>query len=676
MTDHPLRCVSHFFGRVIHDDNDQISFRWPVSKQLAVDIGSCNYHYRRVYICVRRISSQAEGTRLRGIHQKKKTRLAATTTTHTAEENTSTAIMSMDKEYIEERVAFIVDPDQPTQFIPRISVSKTTDRVGRAKVEKTFRQFQTEDIQRVLDFENVPDPPPDGPMMHGEGPDPNSLTFPQRHVTIRGGFLFYFDLKDASGTGQSHYVTYHGPPLGVIPLEKVKVELPPGGRRVFREHAQTDARTGYELMIMHRPDAGKEDTGRPHAFIAAESLSARDKWVAAIRARSSIDSPTKLRAVAYGGGVTDPSLLTKPAEILKQKEAAKKEAAAAAAAGERGDRDRRGSSGGGMDSSSGHNEKGNKRSGGTRKGKRQTTDRSGKGDKGDGGEDAVVQEALQEFGKNNFSEKTWIDNYFETHTEHDATLRCRQMEQWQDSIKKGLKNAVLEQYEYFVEASGEMTKMGREVVDLKTLVETQLETVKEMKEIDFSTAIRDPADDNASDGGEDLFNDKRGRKGGRRQSLDKFGDDGSDLSSVSSYGDDDVGGKGGRGVSGDGPQFRDEQSKEGVIEIPSFFDDATEEIMAFVKESRYSDATELWAKAKKEVTDVMQQVRLSQCLFFFSFAYSRCLFSAHFKFSSLRCTNPSTLYSFVRNLPTSFIARKPIGQFLNEEAVLTNANVD
>ena len=38
---------------------------------------------------------------------------------------------------------------------------------------------------------------------------------------------------------------------GVIPLDKVRIEFPPGGRRVFREHAQSEARTGYELAILH-----------------------------------------------------------------------------------------------------------------------------------------------------------------------------------------------------------------------------------------------------------------------------------------------------------------------------------------------------------------------------------------------------------------------------------------
>ena len=122
----------------------------------------------------------------------------------------------------------------------------------------------------------------------------------------------------------------------------------------------------------------------------------------------------------------------------------------------------------------------------TRKGKRGAGIGKDK-KKGDGGEDITIQDVLKEFGRSNFSEQTWIDNYFELHSDMDASSRCRLMEKQQDAIKRGLKGAVLEQYEYFVEASGEMTKMGREVVDLKTLVETQVETIKEMKEIDLAT---------------------------------------------------------------------------------------------------------------------------------------------------------------------------------------------
>lgn len=477
----------------------------------------------------------------------------------------------VDKEFVEERVAFIVDSKHVDQFIPRISVIKTIDRVGRAKVEKNFRAFSTEDISRVLDFDNVEDPPPDGPMMHGEG-GLNDMKFPKRHMCLRGGFLFYFDLNDVSGTGQSHYVHYHGPPIGVIPLDKVRIEFPPGGRRVFREHAQTDARTGYELVILHE---SRDEGARPPAFIAADSLVLRDKWANAIKARSAIDAHTSLRPQLFG---QEETFATKPTEILKEKESKMKEKQEK----ESGKRDNR------------------------RKGRRASVT-GGKDDKGDG-EDNAIGEALQEFGKNNFVEKAWIDNYFENFNEIDAEQRARQLEQWQEAIKKGLKNAVLEQYEYFVEASAEMTKMGQEVVDLKTLVETQVETIKEMKEIDFTGVLGDPTDGNASEAEAGIFNERR-RGIGRNKSAGSIDFESDDNSSVSSFGGDKQENGTGPVANGQEVKFRDPESKEGAIEVPSFLEDAAEEILAFAKESRYTDATELWAKAKEEMTEIMKQVR-------------------------------------------------------------------
>jgi len=163
-------------------------------------------------------------------------------------------------------------------------------------------------------------------------------------------------------------------------------------------------------------------------------------------------------------------------------------------------------------------------------------------------------------------------------------------------IKKGHKTAILEQYEYFVEASAEMTKMGREVGELKNMVETQVETVKEMKEIDFGlTSNLDDGDENASYT-DDMFNDARKSGGIAKRRLD---DDKSDASSVSSNG-----GEPPRFETG--LKFRDADSKNGVIEIPSYLDDSVEEITAYVKESRYTDATNLWAKAKHQVSEILQ----------------------------------------------------------------------
>lgn len=46
-------------------------------------------------------------------------------------------------------------------------------------------------------------------------------------------------------------------------------------------------------------------------------------------------------------------------------------------------------------------------------------------------------------------------------------------------------------------------------------------------------------------------------------------------------------------------------SSSGHIEIPPWIGDVTEEVSAFIKESRYSDATELILKAKAEVSDIL-----------------------------------------------------------------------
>lgn len=468
----------------------------------------------------------------------------------------------LDKEFVDERVTYTVNSERLDHYIPRISVAKTSGASGR--VEKSFRPIEPSDMARILDFEGVSDPPPDGPMMHGEI-NGNDMDFPSRHFCIRGGFLFFFDLNDVSGTGQSHYVEYHGAPIGVIPLDKVTISLPPGGRRVFREHAQTNARTGYEIAILHGASSEGE-VNRPPAFIAAKNLKLREQWANAIKARASVENHTKLRAVLAYQGVDDVGLSSKPQDLLKRSRNKQDPTA-----------------------------KGKDPKNRTRK---QRTRTANADDQGDSNE-SLVQEALQDFGKSAFNEKAFIDNYFEKYSEQDAEDECRRMAKRQAAIKKGLKTAVLEQYEYFVEASGEMTKMGKEVGDLKNMVETQVETVKEMKEIDFGIASNvEDGDDDASYA-DDMFND--GRKGSRRR-FDNMSDDQSDASSVSSNG-------GAAPKFESGLKFREADSKEGVIEIPAFLEDSAEEIMAYVKESRYTDGTDLWAKAKQEVTGIMQLVR-------------------------------------------------------------------
>jgi len=139
---------------------------------------------------------------------------------------------------------------------------------------------------------------------------------------------------------------------------------------------------------------------------------------------------------------------------------------------------------------------------------------------------------------------------------------------------------------------------------LKTLVETQVETIKEMKEIDFSSAVLEPVDENASENG-DLFQDRR-KPPRRKKAAGQYGDDDSDVSSVSS--EEDASLRNDRVVgTTTTPAFSDTGPEKVTIEIPSHLEDVTEEILAYVKESRYTDATDLWEKSKQEINDIMQQ---------------------------------------------------------------------
>lgn len=192
-------------------------------------------------------------------------------------------------------------------------------------------------------------------------------------------------------------------------------------------------------------------------------------------------------------------------------------------------------------------------------------------------------------------------------------LHCKfsdQMEHWQANIKKKLKAAVLEQYEYFVQASGEMTTMGREVSSLKSLVQTEMESIREMKEIVFSTAL-------PQYGKDEVEMIEENEKGSNVLSgfLDDVESEISSINDFSARGDRLMNG-GGRGYGGRGGQ-PDEQNDDPAhaIEVPTWLEDVGEEISAFVKECRYSDAVDLWTKAKSEVTELFEKV--SSFVFFF-----------------------------------------------------------
>lgn len=312
----------------------------------------------------------------------------------------------------EEQVAYNPDPDNPMNYIPRISVATTK---ASGKVEKSFRLFEASDMERVCDYDNVEVAPPDGNLMVGEDDGNGGLQFPTRHCCLRANFVFFFDMDDVDQSGP--YASYHAPPLGVIPLDNVEMEFPPGGRRVFREHAHTDARNGYEFVVYHDPPelagaAGGDDdptekkeveggdgeeggeggggeaktdgpprpAARPPVFLVALTLGERQQWADAISSRSKkLGQPTMLRAsysTSRSGG-KDKAGVASVRQDAQDRRKAKQ-------AGEKGK----------------------------------------EGAQYDAEGATEISAAVNEFGIHNFSEVKWMDTFFENHQYYDAPDKC------------------------------------------------------------------------------------------------------------------------------------------------------------------------------------------------------------------------------------------------------------
>jgi hypothetical protein len=500
----------------------------------------------------------------------------------------------------DERILYVPDSSHPGRFFPQISSSGTT------------RAFEPEDMARVLDYESVTQAPMDGNLMHGEDRGPEGLQFPMYHFCLRGGFLFYFDVEDVDEES-GNYATYAAPPLGVVPLDKVTVEFPPGGRRVFREHAQTDARNGYELVILHAPQGEYEGQIRPPSFLVADSLGHREKWTTALRSRADISKPTLLRG-GYStmqrsgpsgqpaapppttAAVKTPSAEAEPAEAADASLATngKKsfadpqlEAAATAAAAATP-----------TTTTAAMSSRASKKTSAAKKREARIIQEQVMGVS----DDAELANAVVEFGVSDFSEREWMANFFQIHNDFDAPAKCRQMELFQIEMKKSLKGAVLEQYEYFVQASGEMTTMGREVSSLKSLIETQVEAMKEMKDIDFSGSLFEEKEDKNNESG--VFEPprlNRRRKGNSKELEESFE---SQISSVEEESSERIGQGDEMGVNES--NMLDENDVP-PIQVPDWLEDVEEEISSAVRECRYNDAIELLTKAKHELADLVDK---------------------------------------------------------------------
>jgi len=537
-----------------------------------------------------------------------------------------------------EKVTFAASPLNNGEFIPLVEVGGSATTGNHDNHDNT-RPFGASDLARILDFPNMPSPPPpSAPHGHLEfemDDDDQTIRddappkFPKRFFCLRGSFIFYFDLADVAlhdprrRHGQELPEFLNGP-IGVIPLERTTVEFPPGGRRVFREHANTDATQGYELMIRHVParssstlnnadHAGAEgEMGRSGgakitkrrapAYLVMDSLGQRDAWAEAIRIRAeAYRKETKLRSTGDGvssimeGGMMEIDGIEGGGGgeiVASSRSRTRSKSSSPSRGGNVGLR----SIGGDISLLAGIIEE------------KEQTD---------------IKEALRTFGSQTFfHEKEWLHDYFKNHDEEEGRELCYKMERWQVSIKKGLRGAVLEQYEYFVEASKEMTQMGREVASLKELVQKQVEMFESMKRINFNLDVdlsrpggglhgdaekgenatiedettRDSSDDDDDEDNDDDEKEDNDNLEGENEASKRSPSSRKQQKSVRARK---------RAVTSPTSKSSISKRSNSTIDIPVWIDDTVDEISALVKEYRYSEAAELLMKAKLEVRDIL-----------------------------------------------------------------------
>ena len=490
----------------------------------------------------------------------------------------------------------------------------------------------------------------------------SGLIFPKRYAKLVGGYIFLSkpqqqnanqqqlkittndELKKAAhaaNNAASGATTVGGGDVGLkivcIPLQGCSVEFPPGGRRVFREHAHTGARKGYEMAIRVKVGKGGSITNAANSsssndnnaaassdtiininnnintatvmtcYIILDSLGQRESWASAIRARCDVghNKLTLLRP----GGIAGSRLMSVDDTYYSGDTIG----IGIGGKGEQQQQKKQKSQYGSRGESSSSSSLVNNPS--------SLTIHSKKVSSGNIDLDA----AIENFGISGFNEQKWVNEWLRQHPVSALPDECDQLEKWSDVIKSGLRGAVLEQYEYFVEASREMSTMGREVAWIRTLVERQQETIMGMRNIDFGAGYEE-IDDGGGGGG----NEGYGYISDDDDGVQNMMDDKSYASSVVSDSSDD---------DNTNPRLntitpmkknmthRRETSRKTIplsqtdeylpspttgvsststsIEIPPWITDVSEEVSAFIKESRYSDATDLILKAKAEVSDIL-----------------------------------------------------------------------
>mmetsp|Transcript_5608 Transcript_5608/g.8209 ORF Transcript_5608/g.8209 Transcript_5608/m.8209 type:complete len:850 (-) Transcript_5608:156-2705(-) len=477
------------------------------------------------------------------------------------------------------------------------------------------RPLKSQDMGRVMDFDINPPAPPDGTLQYGEpkeaadadSPDVNtvasSCSFVVKHVALRGKFLFVMNEEDVTfpdANTNTHACVYEkNPPDVVVPLDRCVIETPPGGRRVFREHAMLAQ--GYEFVIRHtgpkfslnkdenETPTTEADVTRLPVYFVASSLILRDEWVGALKVRSDYRGRTVLR-------VHDIKLV----EASQSKEQQEHEAEQSKRSNRR------------IMLRSENTNKRNIMSSSFRKINKKSGSLNFKNNRDAKASGETVDEALQKFSSNYFSADQFVVDFFSgTDSQEDITVKTTELEEFQDALKGGLRSAVLEQYKYFVDASREISVMGHEVASLKMLVDEQNDLVNTMKGINFTGFVdvteydEGDSDENESDDNDDGHDD-----------MDSVGS--SVISSESS-----TSGGGRTSMAGSlnlyMPESKDTPYSRGsvrgvtpAVEIPIWLTEVTEEILAFLKECRYSDATNLALKAKSESADILGSAALTK----------------------------------------------------------------
>lgn len=326
------------------------------------------------------------------------------------------------------------------------------------------------------------------------------------------------------------------PPIACIPLERTLVEFPPGGRRAFKDHAAAAARQGYEFAILDGEQHIPENLKRPRAYILAESNQQREEWAGAIRLRSELrNRDTKLRPKSEKEQETKRNL---------RKHAFDEE---------------------NMD-----------------------FDPAWKQEK----KPEFLDDATRIFGRSDYKEESYVTDFYTENEELKCNEKVRELEKFHGSVKLGLRGKVLEQYRYFVEASREMTVMGKEVSALREVVEGHVRCIQTMKAIDFGVVTLEGEDFSES---EEEIGMLEGEESSEGSSDDSSTEDFRVVARKSKKGT----------ITRQGSLQSLDGEVVGAIQIPEWLSDVVDEITVLIRQCLYSDATELILKSNAELDEIL-----------------------------------------------------------------------